>query len=148
MNKLAALPLLLFTLLSVTLAAQPGPPRDKEKLKQLKIAFLTEELSLTTDEAQKFWPVYNAFESERDRLEKEIRKSFKRLEETENPSKQEVLAVNELATKNRIAIARAEEEFVIEMVNILGPKKTIILIGSEEKFRRRVLEELRDRRRD
>ena len=32
----------------------------KEKIEQLKIAYITKELDLTTDEAEKFWPLYNA----------------------------------------------------------------------------------------
>ena len=39
--------------------------RMKEKIEQIramKVAFLTTELDLTSSEAEKFWPVYNAFE--------------------------------------------------------------------------------------
>ncbi|MEY4504357.1 MAG: hypothetical protein RL154_651 [Pseudomonadota bacterium] len=41
---------------------------DKAKLIQtidaLKVAYITKELNLTPDEAQKFWPVYNGFANE------------------------------------------------------------------------------------
>ena len=41
---------------------------NKEKIAQtidaLKIAYITKELNLTSDEAQKFWPVYNGFTTE------------------------------------------------------------------------------------
>ena len=36
----------------------------EEKIESLKIAFITEKLQLTSDEAKKFWPVYNDYEKE------------------------------------------------------------------------------------
>ncbi|WAC02058.1 hypothetical protein N7U66_20040 [Lacinutrix neustonica] len=40
---------------------------DKEKVKVLKIAHITEQLDLTAQEAQAFWPVYNANEDAREK---------------------------------------------------------------------------------
>ena len=34
--------------------------KKKEQIKSLKIGFITNQLSLTTEEASKFWPIYNA----------------------------------------------------------------------------------------
>jgi Spy/CpxP family protein refolding chaperone len=34
----------------------------KEKIKALKVAYITEELNLTSEEAQKFWPIYNTYD--------------------------------------------------------------------------------------
>ncbi len=44
-------------------AQDDNDPRG-EKIQALKIAFITQKLDLTTDEAQKFWPVYNQYEQE------------------------------------------------------------------------------------
>jgi hypothetical protein len=38
--------------------------RDVEKLQAYKVAFLSRKLNLTTEEAQKFWPIYNKYEAE------------------------------------------------------------------------------------
>lgn len=35
-----------------------------ERIEALKVAFITKQLQLTAQEAQKFWPVYNGYESE------------------------------------------------------------------------------------
>ena len=59
---------LLFALIATIGAfAQQGPPPAGEKkypspdeIMSQKIAFFTQELDLTPEEAQKFWPVYNA----------------------------------------------------------------------------------------
>ena len=52
-----------------------------EKVQALKIAFITQKLELTTDEAQKFWPVYNEYRSELQTARKENRQEELVLEE-------------------------------------------------------------------
>ena len=52
-------------LLSVNLYAQKP---NKEKVKALKVAHITEQLDLTAKEAQAFWPVYNTNEEANDKL--------------------------------------------------------------------------------
>jgi len=39
-------------------------PFKGERIKALKVAFITQALNLTSEEAQKFWPVYNAYDQE------------------------------------------------------------------------------------
>jgi hypothetical protein len=79
--------LLVFAGISYICAAQP----PKERIKALKVAYITKELNLTSSEAEKFWPVYNEYfgeiekvvrESEPDELKREekilnIRKKYK-----------------------------------------------------------------------
>ncbi len=58
---------------SITAFAQDGnetPINNDERAKiaqtidALKVAYITKELNLTPDEAQKFWPIYNGFSNE------------------------------------------------------------------------------------
>jgi hypothetical protein len=52
-------------LISTGLFAQDDKqPKDGSKIEALKIAYLTQRLNLTTEEAQKFWPVYNKYVAE------------------------------------------------------------------------------------
>ena len=53
--------IVLFLLFSTTLMFGQRRP-DKEKIKSLKIAYITERLNLKSSEAQAFWPIYNAHE--------------------------------------------------------------------------------------
>ncbi len=59
----------LFALLcsSIRVAAQDDLPANDEKLQKLQalyVAFVTKRLELTTEEAQKFWPVHTQFLNE------------------------------------------------------------------------------------
>ncbi len=58
---------ILVLLLSVQADAQPS---NKDKIASAKIAFITKELNLSPQEAQKFWPVYNLFQNEIEILNK------------------------------------------------------------------------------
>ncbi|MBI1268313.1 MAG: hypothetical protein GC193_12880 [Cryomorphaceae bacterium] len=143
MNRIKTIAILMFVMVSLTALAQPG---DRERIKQLKIAFITEELHLTQEEGQRFWPLFNAFEEERHGHEKRMRKMFKALEEKTNLTAQDVLQANDKATEDRIAMAKSEQKYIQEVTSLLGAERTLTLLRSEEKFRKRVLEEIRDRR--
>ena len=56
---------MIFTLLGIIWCCSttlPAPqPRDGDRLEALKIAYRTQKLNLTTEEAQRFWPVYNQY---------------------------------------------------------------------------------------
>jgi hypothetical protein len=41
---------------------------SRKKIKSLKISFITDKLALTSQEASKFWPIYNKYEIERNDL--------------------------------------------------------------------------------
>jgi hypothetical protein len=53
-----------------TYAQQDG---KGDKIESLRIAFISQRLSLTPEEAQKFWPIYNSYRAEVEAL----RKNFK-----------------------------------------------------------------------
>ena len=63
MKKLLILILALASTAQFTFSQEALEPSKREKLQALKVAYLTEELSLTPDEAQVFWPLYNELES-------------------------------------------------------------------------------------
>lgn len=56
---LKALLLLVVLISAVRVSGQRG-----EKLESLRIAFITNKLSLTTTESEKFWPIYNVYRKE------------------------------------------------------------------------------------
>ena len=69
-------------LMTTQLLAQPGNRRGEnskqdrhEKIEQLKITFITRELNLSSDEAQKFWPIYNEM-SDKLKNENKIQRSI------------------------------------------------------------------------
>jgi len=66
MKKISLL-LILSCMASFVMAQEPEPDLSDKKqrdVEALKVAFLSKELDLTPDEAQRFWPVYNQYSKE------------------------------------------------------------------------------------
>ena len=62
---------------SISLVAQTNNQEGKDKIKALKVAYFTEQLELTTKEAQEFWPLYNAYDQEQRLLRYEFKTKLK-----------------------------------------------------------------------
>ena len=117
---------------------------NREKIKALKIAHITEQLDLTETEAQKFWPVYNANEASEDKLRaksNQLRKEKRSEELTETEAKSLLLKM--------VALEKEEAELKSTMVNnlleVLPPKKVIALFQAERAFKRKMIEEYKSR---
>ena len=48
----------------------PNNPNAKDRIEALRIAFISQQLNLTPAEAEKFWPVYNAYRHDIETLQK------------------------------------------------------------------------------
>jgi hypothetical protein len=63
--------LLLLLAGATTYAQQNGDNQSaKERIEALRIAFISQQLNLSPAEAEKFWPVYNAYRAEIEALQK------------------------------------------------------------------------------
>ncbi len=63
MKRILLLVFIVF-LSTIANAQDKQPPRGGGRMEALKIAFITNKLNLTTEEAQKFWPIYNKYTAE------------------------------------------------------------------------------------
>lgn len=75
MKKYILIVTLLFGSIAMAFAQneQPGDDLTKqEKIKALYVAYVTQQLSLTPEEAQRFWPVHTQFETELRSVKKDL----------------------------------------------------------------------------
>jgi hypothetical protein len=49
---------------SGTAQQQPGNPKRAERIEALYVAYITKQCSLTSDEAQRFWPLHAQYDAE------------------------------------------------------------------------------------
>ena len=68
--------LLLFLSFSLSIFAQDQTKRDR--IKALKVSFLTTELNLSSEESAKFWPIYNSHEQKEWELKGKMRSIIKK----------------------------------------------------------------------
>ncbi|XOV67058.1 MAG: hypothetical protein ACFHU9_15640 [Fluviicola sp.] len=152
MNTRYFTPLLVILLMAFSFDAYSQPPRGrkpgqrqqkKERVKQLKIAFFTEELDLSEDEAEKFWPIYNEME-EKVKVEKKkkisatntIKNGFDTMSDAEIEAKmKEVLDA-------RINEAELEKEYLVKIGDAIGFKKAAKVVSLEAQFKRELVKRL------
>ena len=122
--------LLIFTLLAgcfTAVKAQDDQPGDEikrqEKIKALYVAYITDQLQLNPEEAQKFWPLHTQFENEL----KAVKHDMPELE------KQQVV----LNIKKRY-----QENFN----RVLGPNRCERFYRMDGEFKRKLLDRIRNQR--
>jgi len=118
---------LCLSLFSLKMLGQQSKQTPLEQIQSLKIAFLTKELSLTPEEAQKFWPVYNQYEMEMRKARLEGRKSKDEIEMEEK----------------LIAIRK---KYRTEFAKVLGLDRANQVFTAEKAFSRTIQKEIMDRR--
>ena len=134
---------ILALLLSLSVTAQKF---DRSKLKALKIAHITEQLDLTEKEAQAFWPIYNANEEAKDKM----RSSFieKRFENLEELSEAEAKVHLDEMIKMEEAKLNLDKQYQEKLLKVLSAKKILKLMEADRSFRRKMIQEFRERHKD
>ena len=144
-NLLAALTLLA---VSTVLTAQPqGRPPAREKLESMKIAFLTDRLDLTPEQAQTFWPVYNKYSDELARLRKDHREGLADARRDFNSMSDKDL---EKMVDGEIAFRQEElnimKRYLPQFRQVLSVRQVAELYTAEEDFKRKIIEMIQQRR--
>jgi len=116
----------------------------KEMLEAQKIAFITSELSLTPEEAQTFWPVYNEYNAARNVLHDEKRNAAKK-EDISNMSDAEADQFVEKFLRIETDELAIKKEYVLKLKKILPSKKIAKLFKVEKLFKSRIMDKLKRR---
>ena len=124
MKKYLLTILAIFGSFSFTMA-QNG--NGKEKIQALKVAFITQKLRLTAAEAEKFWPVYNQYDSEIRQLRADNR--------------------NGDVLDNEQKLLDIRKKYKSSFENILGPQRLNDLYNAERDFRNVLIQRLKERQR-
>lgn len=138
---------LIATLLQLAAWAQPGPPPPLspemlQRIKTQKIAFFSERLQLTPEEAQVFWPIYNGYEKETEAARQSIHALRREAHDpaTVTDAQAERLLAAELEhDRSMLAI---NERYQPKFVQALGVKKTWRLRTIEKDFTREVFKRM------
>jgi hypothetical protein len=123
------------------LTAQPD---KSEQIKAEKIAFFTEKLELTADEAMKFWPIYNEFQDKRSQLLDNRRKLTRNyMQHADDMTDKEVnLALSTFIDYHKQEAALLEN-YSKKLKNVLPGKKVLQVFITEMQFKNYLLRQLR-----
>ncbi len=133
----------LLFLASFSLLAQGKKMLEKkEEIYALKVAFITNKLPLTSSEAEKFWPIYNAFEDKQFELKHEKSLVFLKKMDNETLNKMSEKEAAALLSKMESAeeeIFQLRKKLIISLKPILSQVKLIKLRKAEEEFNKKLL---------
>lgn len=115
---------------------QIGKKREalEERIRSLKIAFVTEKLALTPEESEKFWPVYNQMEAERSALMAEKKSEF-----SDDMSDKDAQAYMTRHFDLREKELAMERKYVDKFKTVLPARKVARLLWVEKQFRQEVM---------
>lgn len=123
----------------------PGlTPERMQEIKAQKSAYITTKLALTSDEAQRFWPVYNEYDEAREKQRKEMRELHKSARDGELDEAKAKEALSK-GLEIRARELELERTYNDRFIKSIGAVKTLQLVKAERDFNREVLRRFRER---
>lgn len=122
----------------------PQKGQDHERFEAEKVAYITQQLSLSVEEAQAFWPVYNQAVKEQREVFAAVREAKKALREAINEGKSdaEIKPLLDKYLKLRADKRDPMAEHRADFVKAVGESKTAKFYLSEDSFRNKALREM------
>jgi hypothetical protein len=119
---------------------------NRERLNSYKIAFFTKRLNLTPQEAERFWPVYNEYQEEKNKIQLQRAGLYRNFNQNElNMNEKEMSETGDLLISLEVKEADLSVAFHKKIKTILTPVKVLRLYQAENQYRLLLLNELRDR---
>jgi hypothetical protein len=111
-----------------------------QQIQNYKISFLTSKLDLSPEQAQKFWPLYNQYDAERNRLRRQTR--IHRDDKLATISEQELR--DKLNTRLTVqqSMLDLDKAYMDRFLKVISVRQLAVLYRSEEEFPRILLEKL------
>ncbi len=142
------LSLLSLMLLPFILLAQDKQGR-KDRIETMHIAYLSEKLNLTSEEAEKFWPVYNQYKADEDQLHKQRQANVQAVKQgggIENMSDADVQKVIADETDLETRQLDLRKKYVGKFEQVIPNRKVAQFFIAEDEFKRYLLNQLGKRR--
>ena len=135
--------IVLLALLTVPVMRIAAQNPNLEKLNSYKIGFFTKKLNLTSEEAEKFWPVHNEYQKQKNLIQLEkisLIRNFNQNESTLNDNQ-----MTEIGDKYIAAIVQESTlavTFHKKLKEVLPPEKVIRFYQAENQYKMQLLNEL------
>jgi len=120
----------------------------REEIESFRIAFFTRQLNLSSEEAKKFWPVYNEMQAEMQKLQKDRKNRHREIKDNQDnlsDAELEKLINDEMSSRQKEL--DIEKKYHDRFKQILSMKKLAIYYRAQEGFKRELIRKLQDQRR-
>lgn len=139
---------ILFLLFSTLIFSQEMDEKI-ERIKALRVAYISDRLELTPEEAQKFWPLFNQFDDKQTELNREKRKLMFKLrpENAANLSEKESAQLIDEDERLETEIQNNKRQLARNLQGVIPNQKILILRQIEIEFKQKLLKQIKERRR-
>ena len=134
--------ILLFSVSYIAYSQQHHSKEDFEKIEAAKIAHITQQTSLTPQQAEDFWPLYNEY-SEKRRALKHERKELMHQSETVSDDKEILKSMTRMDELREMEIA-LDKAYRKKFLLILSPNQVMKLYKAEKEFYRMIMKKLHE----
>ena len=137
--------LILTIVLTIPLMTLNGQNPNLEKFSTFKIGFFTKKMNLTSQEAEKFWPVYNEYQKEKNQIMREkimLIRDFNQNESFLNDSQLTEMGdklIKYISEESALAVS-----FHKKIRELLPPAKVIKYYQAENQYKIQLLKELQE----
>lgn len=119
-------------------------PNVRSKIQAARVAYITDQLALTPEEAEKFWPIYREFIERR----KSLRQQINRAKANPDPAKtaeqnDQVLVEQQLDVKQKEL--DLEKDYSAKLLKVISAQKLRTLPDAERRFRQMILDQIQRR---
>lgn len=119
--------------------------QKKEKIEAQKVAFITQKLDFTPEEAQKFWPVYNEYDAQKEILNKAFQKKVKAYKNSsQTTAGADSLLLAEI--EHDQALLDLKKTYISKFKAVISSEKIVQLNQAEREFKKMLLKLIRDQK--
>ena len=117
--------------------------QHRERIKAMKVAYITQEMKMDPELAQKFWPIYNKYECQKMDLHRREHEELKNTEALSEQEAEKMLTEYQEIEKEEYLIKKA---LFTDLKKIISAKEIIQLHKLESDFNKKLLQEYRERK--
>lgn len=118
--------------------------QDNSDVDSFKIAYITQQLDLTSAQAEKFWPIYNKHNKKYQNLKKNtwepIKKDLKNIDKLTEKESEKLLKEYRQYRRTRLEY---RETYINELLTVISPKKVMQLKKAEYDFNKELLKQIK-----
>lgn len=138
MYKYTGTAILIMMCVAQLFAQDEGPLT--QRIQAQKVAFITDKLQLTPDEAQQFWPVYNQYESDLKQIRQKYRPDANFLTMSDLDAEKHVLSLFDREQEE----LNLKKDYFLRFKKILPIRKIAMLLRAELEFKEELVKKMQE----
>lgn len=143
MKKITIFFLLFISIFGVQAQDGKNKEQHRERIKAMKVAYITQEMNMDAQLAQKFWPIYNKYECRKMDLHRREHEELKNIETLSELEAEKMLTEYQEIEKEEYEIKKS---LFSDLKKIISAKEIIQLHKLESDFNKKLLQEYRERK--